>query len=68
MEQSRKFEVVGFETVLVVLHRREMRLRSVLSSALTSPEDREAAALELETILQETREVEDKVTGLEKRK
>jgi hypothetical protein len=56
------------ETTLTVLHRRERRLRSVLSSALTSPENREEARVQLETLLHETREIEDKVSKLESRK
>lgn len=64
MENGHRLTGAEFETKLIVLHRREMRLRSVLSSALVSPENRQEASLQLETLLQETREIEDK---LEKR-
>lgn len=46
------------ETTLVVLHRREMRLRHMLSSAFVSRENRREAHEELMTILDETRRVE----------
>lgn len=65
MEESRNQTIAQFESTLVVLHRREMRLRSMLSSALVSPENRQEAHLELETLLAETREIEDKVRDLE---
>ncbi len=66
MEQSRSQKIAELETALTVLHRREMRLRSILSSALVAPENRRVAHLELETVLQETREIEDKVSKLER--
>jgi hypothetical protein len=66
MEQSRSQTIAELETALTVLHRREMRLRSILSSALVAPENRRDAHLELETVLQETREIEDKVSKLER--
>jgi len=59
MDDSRNRTIAQFETDLVVLHRREMRLRHMLSSAFVSRENRQAAQLELETLLVETRRVED---------
>jgi hypothetical protein len=61
MEQLSDSKITEFQTELVTLHRHEMRLRSILSSFLTSPEERHDAALELETLLQETRGIEDKM-------
>jgi hypothetical protein len=66
MEKIRRQTSAELETTLIVLHRREMRLRPILSSALASPENRQEASLQLETLLQETREIEDKVSKLEK--
>ncbi len=65
MEQPRKQTIAELETTLVVLHRREMRLRSVLSSPVVSAEKRRDAREALEAILDETRVVEDAVTQLE---
>lgn len=65
MEQSRSEKIAELEAALTALHRREMRLRSILSSALVAPENRRDAHLELETVLQETREIEDQVSKLE---
>jgi len=65
MEQPRKQNIAELETTLVVLHRREMRLRSVLSSPVVSPAKRNDAREALEAILDETRVVEDAVTQLE---
>jgi len=68
MEQSRSQKITKIdelETALTVLHRREMRLRSIISSAFVAPENRQDAHLELEQILQDTREIEDKVRKLE---
>lgn len=58
MDESRNLTIAQFETTLVVLHRREMRLRHMMSSALVSRENRQDAQLELMTILAETRRVE----------
>ena len=65
MEQPRKQNMAELETSLVVLHRREMRLRSVVSSSVVSPENRKDAREALEAILEETRVVEAAVTQLE---
>jgi len=65
MEQPRKRTLAELETTLVALHRREMRLRSVLSSPVVSPEKRKDAREALEAILDETRVAEDAVTQLE---
>lgn len=65
MEQSYEPTIAELETRFTVLHRREMRLRSALSSALVSPENRQDAREELEAILGETREIEAKVLKLE---
>ena len=65
MEQTRKQIIAELETTLVVLHRREMRLRSVVSSPVVSLENRKDAREALEAILDETRVVEDAVTQLE---
>jgi hypothetical protein len=65
MAESRNPTIAEFETTLTVLHRREMRLRSILSSALVSPKNREAAREALEDLLKETRGIEDKVRQLE---
>jgi len=64
MEQDRNQTIAELETTLTVLHRREMRLRSVMSSALVAPENRQDAREALEVILEETREIEDKVIFL----
>jgi hypothetical protein len=66
MEQHRRQTIPELETTLAILHRREMRLRPILSSALTSPENRREASLQLEALLQETRAIEDKVAKLER--
>lgn len=58
MDESRNLTIAQFETKLVVLHRREMRLRHMMSSALVSRENRQDAQVELMTILAETRRVE----------
>ena len=65
MEQSLSQKIAELETALTVLHRREMRLRSILSSALVAPENRQDAHLELEILLKETRAIEEKVRKLE---
>jgi hypothetical protein len=65
MEQNQNSTIAEFETTLTMLHRREMRLRSVLASALVSLENRQTAHLELETLLKETREIEESVSKLE---
>jgi hypothetical protein len=65
MEQSRSHKIAQFETALTALHRREMRLRSILSSALVAPENRQDARLKLEALLEETRAIEEKVRKLE---
>jgi hypothetical protein len=65
MEQPRKQAIAELETTLVTLHRREMRLRSVVSSPVVSPENRKDAREALEAILDETREIQDRVLKLE---
>jgi hypothetical protein len=65
MEQGRSQEIAELETALTALHRREMRLRSILSSALVAAENRQDAHLELETLLKETRAIGEKVRKLE---
>jgi hypothetical protein len=50
MEKIRRQTSAELETTLIVLHRREMRLRPILSSALASPENRQEASLQLETL------------------
>lgn len=65
MEQPGKQTISELETTLVALHRREMRLRSVVSSPVVSVENRNDAREALEAILNETRVVEDAVTQLE---
>jgi hypothetical protein len=65
MEQTRKRTVAQLETTLVILHRREMRLRSALASTYVSPENRKDAREALEVILQETRVIERAVLNLE---
>jgi len=64
MEQDRSLKITGLKTVLAMLHRREMRLRSMLSSTLTSPEYRQEARSELETLLRDTRRIEDQISTL----
>jgi len=61
MAQTRKQTIPELETTLVVLQRREMRLQSVLSSPVVSPENRKDAREALEAILDETREIQDRV-------
>jgi hypothetical protein len=69
MEESpNQTTIAELETTLVMLHRREMRFRSALSSALVNPENRQDARIALEAILEETREIEDKVSKLEARR
>ena len=63
--EERSTTIAALETKLEMLHRREMRLRPVLSSSLVSPENRQDAREALELILRETREIEDKVRLLE---
>lgn len=65
MEQPGKQTISELETTLVALHRREMRLRPVVSSPVVSVENRNDAREALEAILNETRVVEDAVTQLE---
>lgn len=65
MEQPGKQTISELETMLVALHRREMRLRPVVSSPVVSVENRNDAREALEAILNETRVVEDAVTQLE---
>jgi hypothetical protein len=65
MEQNSIQTIAELETTLIALHRGEMRLRSVLSSALVSPDNRQDARAALEALLEETREIEGKVRQLE---
>ena len=65
MEQRHKQRIAELEARLVVLHRSEMRFRSVLASALVSPEKRAIAREELEALLKETREIEETIRVLE---
>ena len=58
MDDRLNMTAAQFETTLVVLHRREMRLRHMLNSALVSRENRQDAREESMTILAETRLVE----------
>jgi len=58
-EQSQR--VAEVEDSVVRLHRREMRLRSILKSALTSVESRRDASDELESLLNEIKLVEDEL-------
>jgi hypothetical protein len=67
MEQHRRQTIPELETTLTILHRREMRLRSVLSCAFIDVDNRLDAREALERILEETREIEDNVSKLEKR-
>jgi len=65
MEQTRNHTIADMETTLVVLHRREMRLRAVVSSPVVSAENRKDAREALETILDEARVIQDALTQLE---
>jgi len=68
MEQTRPQTIPELETTLVMLHRREMRLRAALSSPLIAPDNRKDAREALEALLEETREIEDKVRKLESKR
>lgn len=65
MEHIRRQTISELETAIVILHRREMRLRSALSSVLIDSSNRQDARKALEAILEETREIEDRVRKLE---
>jgi len=65
MEQTRNHTIADMETTLVVLHRREMRLRAVASSPVVSAKNRKDAREALETILDEARVIQDAFTQLE---
>jgi len=62
-EQSQR--VAELEATLSRLHQREQRLRAVLSSALTSHDDRRDAREELESLLDMTDEAEGELLLLE---
>jgi hypothetical protein len=62
-EQSQR--VAELEVAIARLHQREQRLRAILSSALTSHEDRRKARVELESLLDTTDEVEGELLLLE---
>lgn len=57
--------IADLEAEIVRLQRREMRLRSVLSSALASPEKRQSARVELEQLLEDSRDTEQRLSELE---
>jgi hypothetical protein len=65
MVKVRKAVIADLEESLVAIHRREMRLRSILRSALASSEYRKEARIELEKLLEETRAIQEKVARLE---
>lgn len=65
MEQRHKQRIAELKERLVVLHRSEMRFRSILTSALVFPEKRRIAREELEALLKEIREIEETVRVLE---
>lgn len=58
-------KIAELEETLASLHRREMRVRSVLSSALSSPQSRQEAYVELEELLKETEEAEEGLSKFE---
>ena len=65
MTQEQSQRVAELEVAIARLHQREQRLRAILSSALTSHEDRRDAREELESLLEMTDEVEGELLLLE---
>jgi hypothetical protein len=65
MEPDRDMKIASLGLMIALLQREELRLQSIISSDLTTPELREQTKIELSSILKRIKEWADELTRVQ---